>query len=70
MKKGLRRLSLAIPLLALTLKPCPDEEGIKTLLDAWNKFEGYTLKPCPDEEGIKTPALTRILAETAFKTLP
>ncbi len=38
----------------MIFKPCPDEEGIKTLL--WRSSDNHSLfKPCPDEEGIKTP---------------
>ena len=37
------------------MKPCPDEEGIKTRAAFSWINESSTLKPCPDEEGIKTP---------------
>ena len=35
------------------MKPCPDEEGIKTL-EGMGFAVKKDLKPCPDEEGIKT----------------
>ena len=37
-----------------TLKPCPDEEGIKTPALGAGVGADRALKPCPDEEGIKT----------------
>ena len=55
MKKGLRHQQRKAGLcLDAALKPCPDEEGIKTAgADQLSKMRA-TLKPCPDEEGIKT----------------
>ena len=53
MKKGLRRLEKPVNIFIVPLKPCPDEEGIKTL-PATRLTDSVTLKPCPDEEGIKT----------------
>ncbi len=53
MKKGLRQSPGLCLECLITLKPCPDEEGIKTVARI-NTASGSTLKPCPDEEGIKT----------------
>ena len=54
MKKGLRlALNVFSICLSRALKPCPDEEGIKTG-SVRNLFSRRPLKPCPDEEGIKT----------------
>ena len=54
MKKGLRRPGRPGRPETAPLKPCPDEEGIKTPIP-WQPFSRRPpLKPCPDEEGIKT----------------
>jgi len=55
MKKGLRRDWLARKNRLLSLKTCPDEEGIKTSKHTCNICIFFaSLKTCPDEEGIKT----------------
>ena len=54
MKKGLRHAGYIDTPLESTLKPCPDEEGIKTNYVHFSFLSLISLKPCPDEEGIKT----------------
>ncbi len=49
-----RRRVCSVP---MTLKPCPDEEGIKTVIGFVALSISCPLKPCPDEEGIKTPCI-------------
>ena len=71
MKKGLRRRRHAAFAMVLTLKPCPDEEGIKTRMDFKYFDNMHSLKPCPDEEGIKTlRAHDGLDAVQDSKTLP
>jgi len=53
MKKGLRLRRFIKRQGTRHLKPCPDEEGIKTFRRS-EYLLGLPLKPCPDEEGIKT----------------
>jgi len=53
MKKGLRQLQDFMIVSDMGLKPCPDEEGIKTRTED-TPSRSRSLKPCPDEEGIKT----------------
>ena len=53
------------------LKPCPDEEGIKTPCRQTSFFLSASLKPCPDEEGIKTHSVMAYCdASHDFETLP
>jgi len=52
------------------LKPCPDEEGIKT-----NELQAiyqvcFPLKPCPDEEGIKTRGFMMLPRYVTLKPCP
>ena len=54
MKKGLRQDQRFEDQRLEALKPCPDEEGIKTNPAEEGGFDRRSLKPCPDEEGIKT----------------
>ena len=59
MKKGLRPKASENSLKVAALKPCPDEEGIKTNQVVTYLSSLQALKPCPDEEGIKTSTLLR-----------
>ena len=52
------------------LKPCPDEEGIKTARVLAHTRLRLSLKPCPDEEGIKTTAFSLAVFALHFETLP
>ena len=69
MKKGLRPRKQGFLVCQIPLKPCPDEEGIKTAF-WYARFTPSTLKPCPDEEGIKTAAFSAVIPKIGFKTLP
>ena len=64
MKKGLRLVAARSGCGARPLKPCPDEEGIKTL-ELPGLAIAAPLKPCPDEEGIKTRSGSAILKKQA-----
>ena len=70
MKKGLRLLEIPGDFEVATLKPCPDEEGIKTRTVLPSPYTMYALKPCPDEEGIKTIPGCNVGLDVGFKTLP
>jgi hypothetical protein len=52
------------------LKPCPDEEGIKTYLHSLSAGDIIAVKPCPDEEGIKTDWELHPFRFVKFETLP
>ena len=70
MKKGLRHDGALKLGLVCSLKPCPDEEGIKTNFLLVALQTNPALKPCPDEEGIKTDELRLPFGRNNFETLP